>query len=82
MEDTYGAGGIPSVEETQDLAFWIEDIQEDFGMTILLVEHDMRLVMDICDSATALDYGRVLANGTPRQVVNDPDVIKSYLGEE
>lgn len=71
-----------NVEETQDLAFWIDDIREDFGITILLVEHDMRLVMDVCDAATALDYGRVLAHGTPKEVVNDPDVIKAYLGEE
>jgi len=71
-----------NVEETQDLAFWIEDIQEDFGITILLVEHDMRLVMDVCDTVTALDYGRVLANGKPKEVVNNPDVIKAYLGEE
>lgn len=71
-----------NVEETQDLAFWIEDIKEDFGITILIVEHDMRLVMDVCDEATALDYGRVLAKGSPREVVHDPDVVKAYLGEE
>lgn len=71
-----------NVEETQDLAFWIEDIKEDFGITILIVEHDMRLVMDVCDEATALDYGRVLAQGTPLEVVHDPEVIKAYLGEE
>ncbi len=71
-----------NIEETQDLAFWIEDIKEEFGITILLVEHDMRLVMDICDKATALDYGRVLATGTPKEVVEDPEVVKSYLGEE
>ncbi len=64
-----------NVEETQDLAFWIEDIKEDFGVTIIIVEHDMRLVMDVSDSITALDYGRVLASGNPH-------VIKSYLGEE
>lgn len=71
-----------NVEETQDLAFRIEDIRDDFGISILLVEHDMRLVMDVCDSATALNYGRVLASGAPRRVVNDPTVIESYLGEE
>ncbi len=71
-----------NVEETQDLAFWLEDIKEDFGITILIVEHDMRLVVDVCDRITALDYGRVIAEGTPKEVVNHPDVIKAYLGEE
>ncbi|MBT4088085.1 MAG: ABC transporter ATP-binding protein [Deltaproteobacteria bacterium] len=71
-----------NIEETQDLAFWIEDIKEEFGITILLVEHDMRLVLDVCDKATALDYGRVLATGTPKEVVENPEVVKSYLGEE
>ncbi len=71
-----------NVEETQDLAFWIEDIKEDFGITIILVEHDMRLVMDVSDAITALDYGRVLVHGKPEEVVNNPDVIKSYLGED
>ncbi|HDP24915.1 MAG TPA: ABC transporter ATP-binding protein [Deltaproteobacteria bacterium] len=71
-----------NVEETQDLAFWIEDIKEDFGITILLVEHDMRLVMDVCDAATAFNYGSVLAYGTPADVVKDPEVVKAYLGEE
>ncbi len=71
-----------NVEETQDLAFWIEDIVEDFGITVLLVEHDMRLVVDVSDTITALDYGRVLAEGKPEEVVKDPEVIKAYLGEE
>lgn len=71
-----------NVEETQDLAFWIEDIMEDFGITILLVEHDMRLVVDICNAITAVDYGRVLAQGKPKEVVEDPAVVKAYLGEE
>lgn len=71
-----------NMEETRDLAFWIEDIKEDFGITILLVEHNMRLVMDVSDSITALDYGRVSANGEPEEVIKNPDVIKSYLGEE
>jgi branched-chain amino acid transport system ATP-binding protein len=71
-----------NMEETQDLAFWIEDIKEDLGITVLLVEHDMRLVMDICDAVTALDYGRVLASGTPDEVVQDPAVVRAYLGEE
>jgi len=71
-----------NVEETQDLAFWIEDIVQDFGITILLVEHDMRLVMDVSDAITALDYGQVLAMGKPDEVVHNPDVVRAYLGEE
>jgi branched-chain amino acid transport system ATP-binding protein len=71
-----------NVEETQDLAFWLEDIRADFGMTILLIEHDMRLVMDVCDRITALNYGKLLADGKPKDVVSHPDVVKAYLGEE
>lgn len=71
-----------NVEETQDLAFWLTDIKEDFGITILIVEHDMRLVVDVCDHITALNYGRLLADGTPQEVINHPDVIKAYLGED
>ena len=71
-----------NVEETQDLAFWLEDIRADFGITILLIEHDMRLVMDVCDRITALHYGKLLADGNPKDVVNHPDVVKAYLGED
>lgn len=71
-----------NMEETQDLAFWIEDIKMDLGITIILVEHDMRLVVDVCDTVTALNYGRVLAYGRPTEVVKDPEVIKAYLGED
>lgn len=71
-----------NVEETQDLAFWLEDIRADFGITILLIEHDMRLVMDVCDRITALNYGKLLADGKPKDVVSHPDVVKAYLGEE
>lgn len=70
-----------NMEETQDLAFWIDDIKKDLGITIILVEHDMRLVIDTCDTVTALDYGGVLAMGKPKEVVNDPEVVKAYLGE-
>ena len=71
-----------NMEETQDLAFSIEDIKMDLGITIILVEHDMRLVVDVCDTVTALNYGRLLAHGRPTEVVKDPEVVKAYLGEE
>jgi branched-chain amino acid transport system ATP-binding protein len=71
-----------NMEETQDLAFWIDDIKMDLGITIILVEHDMRLVVDVCDTVTALNYGRLLAQGRPSDVVKDPEVVKAYLGEE
>lgn len=71
-----------NMEETQDLAFWIEDIKMDLGITVVLVEHDMRLVVDVCDRVTALNYGRVLADGRPGEVVKNPEVVKAYLGEE
>ncbi len=71
-----------NMEETEDLAFRIQDIKEDFGITIILIEHNMRLVMDVSNAITALDYGKVLADGKPDEVIKNRDVIKSYLGEE
>jgi branched-chain amino acid transport system ATP-binding protein len=69
-----------SVEETEDMAFWIQDIRTLLGITVLMVEHDMSLVSAVSDHVLALNYGRVIALGTAREVQEHPDVIKAYLG--
>jgi branched-chain amino acid transport system ATP-binding protein len=69
-----------NVEETDDMSFWIRDIKDELGITVLMVEHDMTLVNRVSDRVLALNYGRVLASGTPAQVQSHPDVIAAYLG--
>src|SRR5207244_5081833 len=64
-----------NVEETDDMAFWIQDIKELLGITVLMVEHDMRLVSAVSDRVLALDYGRPIAIGTAGEVQADPEVI-------
>jgi branched-chain amino acid transport system ATP-binding protein len=69
-----------SVEETDEMAFWIQDIRTLLGITVLMVEHDMSLVTAVSDRVLALNYGRVIALGTAREVQEHPDVVKAYLG--
>ena len=69
-----------NVEETQDMAFWIQDIKELLGITVLMVEHDMTLVGAVSDRVLALSNGRPLALGTAAEVQANPDVITAYLG--
>jgi branched-chain amino acid transport system ATP-binding protein len=71
-----------NLEETEDMARSILDINEEWGVTVFLVEHDMGVVMDISDHVVVLDFGRVLATGTPEAVQSNPKVISAYLGED
>jgi branched-chain amino acid transport system ATP-binding protein len=78
--DEPAAGMNPS--ETKELMDTIQLVKEKFSIAILLIEHDMSLVMGICEKIVVLEYGSIIASGSPEQIQNDPRVIASYLGEE
>jgi branched-chain amino acid transport system ATP-binding protein len=69
-----------NVEETGDMSFWIRDLKTELGVTVLMVEHDMSLVNRVSDRVIALNYGRVIAMGSPAEVQRHPDVVAAYLG--
>ena len=71
-----------NLEETEEMAFWIDDIKKDLGITVIMVEHDMKLVSAVSDRVMALNHGRILALGTAAEVQSDAEVIRAYIGGE
>jgi len=77
--DEPAAGMNP--QETADLTRLIKQVQQEFKMTIILIEHDMNLVMAVSERLYVLEYGKLLASGTPAEIQQNADVIRAYLGE-
>jgi branched-chain amino acid transport system ATP-binding protein len=71
-----------NLEETEDMARYILDVRDELGIPLIMVEHDMGLVMDLADRVMVVDFGHPICTGTPREVQDNPDVIRAYLGEE
>ena len=71
-----------NLEETEDMARFILDVNDEWGVTVVLIEHDMGVVMDISDRVVVLDFGTKIAEGSPQEVSKNPHVIKAYLGAE
>ena len=78
--DEPAAGMNP--KETEDLMNTIKLIRDKFGIAVLLIEHDMKLVLGICERLVVLNYGQILASGNPKEVINNPQVVEAYLGKE
>jgi branched-chain amino acid transport system ATP-binding protein len=70
-----------NLEEIEDIARFILDVKEELGITQILVDHDMGVVLDIADRVVVLDFGRKIAEGRPDEVSRDPNVVRAYLGE-
>ena len=78
--DEPAAGMNP--KETEDLMNTIKLIRDKFGIAVLLIEHDMKLVLGICERLVVLNYGQILASGKPTEVINNPQIVEAYLGKE
>ena len=69
-------------QETQDLMAFVRQIRDQFDLTVMLIEHDMKVVMGICEHIWVLDYGEAIAEGSPDEIKSNAKVIEAYLGEE